>query len=432
MLREARRIVVALWGCCLGAVAVGCGGGGETPQRAPEAATASTFAPDGETAAPDPAVEAAEAVDPMDLPCRPGEYPPAADLPAIEIDDDDRIAILIVLDAARYDRFSGHGHRRSTTPAMDQLAARSAVFDHHYSAYTYTRRAVPALLYSRYFPPSLFTLLDSAIVVYPDGLLRGPDLETPSMATALRDGGFRTGLVSAHPWIGRGNPCVDDFDDVITLPQVQDAVDGASVVDHAIRWLAEHPGQDRFLYLHLMDPHSPYLPGECAREFAATTDIPPELIQWPVHDTTLQGIGRRLTPLEQRYIDAVYDGGLRFADLHLARLFDALGPALERSLVVITADHGEALGEAADRYSHGIPSFETVARIPLIVHHPPPWPRRGSRSSPTRWTSTPRCWTSSASPRRTAWTGEAWSTRPVAPGAARGSHRWTAGWSPIT
>lgn len=79
-----------------------------------------------------------------------------------------------------------------------------------------------------------------------------------------------------------------------------------------------------------------------------------------------------LTGADREYLDALYDGSLRYVDRQLGKLFTRLEELdrLDSSLIVITSDHGESLLEVPGRWSHGNPWYEKEARIPLIVHYP--------------------------------------------------------------
>jgi hypothetical protein len=84
----------------------------------------------------------------------------------------------------------------------------------------------------------------------------------------------------------------------------------------------------------------------------------------------VRDVQRPLTRDEKLYLDALYDGGLRYADAQVGRLLDALGPDLDEALVAITADHGEYLMEVPGRFRHGGPWYDVVARVPLILFAP--------------------------------------------------------------
>jgi arylsulfatase A-like enzyme len=120
-----------------------------------------------------------------------------------------------------------------------------------------------------------------------------------------------------------------------------------------------------FLYLHLMDMHFPHTLRAEGRSLMRASGLSEEQIQrferegWGHHE---------VAPREARiYLDGLYDGSLQYADRHLGRLFAELRKqeALEDTLIVITADHGDHLLEAAGRMGHGGRWYDAVAHIPL-------------------------------------------------------------------
>jgi arylsulfatase A-like enzyme len=109
-------------------------------------------------------------------------------------------------------------------------------------------------------------------------------------------------------------------------------------MDDAIQWLETVAGSRFFLWAHLYDPHRPYDPPE---------------------------------PYRSRYAHNPYIGEIAFADAQIGRLIGALEQQrlLDRTVVIVTADHGEALGSHGER-DHGIFVYEDVIRIPLIIRAP--------------------------------------------------------------
>jgi len=146
--------------------------------------------------------------------------------------------------------------------------------------------------------------------------------------------------------------------------------DAAEVVDQSIEWIASHSQEDFFLYVHVMDTHMPHRFGADAVDF---------LGEKPSHEERDAAINRRsldeteaLSAREKALIDALYDGSLRATDRELGRLFDTMDEwgILEDTLIVITSDHGEALGEASGRFEHGGTMYESRMHIPLVIHQP--------------------------------------------------------------
>lgn len=124
-------------------------------------------------------------------------------------------------------------------------------------------------------------------------------------------------------------------------------VNSDRVSDVAIERLQEVVEKDEQFYLwaHYVDPHAEYVPHE---EF---------------------DFGR-----DER---ARYDGEVAFVDKHVGRVLDAIaaGPAADRTIVIVTSDHGEAFGEHG-LIRHGFEVWEELVRVPLIVYVPGAEPRR--------------------------------------------------------
>ncbi|MCA9503374.1 MAG: sulfatase [Myxococcota bacterium] len=282
-----------------------------------------------------------------------------------------RQAILILLDAARADRFGFAGYARPTTPHMDRLASEGLVSRAHFAQATHTRESLPSLVYSRYFTKAIFPTSDSVPYDEPENLMRTFDDETVSLPRLLADEGFATAAISAHSWLKPQTAFAREFDTLIDLSAETGryAPPAETVIDRALEWIEAHREQDYFLYLHLMDTHFPHPFDAEAKSFWASDAPTP---------AGLDGQSRTyrsretLSPEEKRYLDALYDGSLLHADREIERLssrLEELAPDRD-TLLVITADHGEHLFESSGRFAHGGPWLDAVAQIPLIVHSP--------------------------------------------------------------
>ncbi len=284
-----------------------------------------------------------------------------------------RRVIFVMLDAARPDRFSCYGYPRDTTPHMDAVAARGQVFRNHFAQATYTRASLPTLFQSRYFAKSMFPASAAIPLTEPDELFRVPDDETVSLVGRLREVGLHTVVVSAHPWIRPGTDFADDFETLHDLsaeaPPGRIHPNAEILVDDALAWLETHGDEDYFLYLHMMDTHTPHFFDADARAYFGAEAYEGDGIDERGNPRDLT---RLLSREDQRYLDALYDGSLRYNDRQLGRLFDWLEARgeLEETLILITSDHGEHLMEVENRYGHAGEWLDLVARIPLIVHYP--------------------------------------------------------------
>jgi arylsulfatase A-like enzyme len=281
---------------------------------------------------------------------------------------------LLVIDTLRADHMSLYGYERDTTPAIAAWAEKGAVFENAWSCSSWT-------------VPSMTMLLGGRVTI-------GGGLELPTarpLAEVLQAAGYRTGAVVANPLLSIEGGYARGFDhyeveDAPTRIATQHRWPGTEVVRRGIAWLAQRDERPFFLFLHLFDPHAPYgKPG--GRRFAAfdrpdrvaafRDALPPE--QRSRLDLQIyRGIEQRI---------AAYDSDVSHSDAALGTLFDYLereGLA-DRSLVFLTADHGEGLWQRATSvgekprqgdyfpilYSnHGEQLYTEQVRVPLVVRGP--------------------------------------------------------------
>ncbi|MFI5179737.1 MAG: sulfatase, partial [Vicinamibacterales bacterium] len=244
--------------------------------------------------------------------------------------------LLVTIDTLRKDRVGAFGNRLGLTPTLDRLAAGGVRFTHAFSPAPMTLPAHASML--------------TGLLPRRHGIRNNTgfrlDERVPTLATALKGAGYRTGaflgafVLDGRFGLGRG---FDDYDD--RFPRADRASfhyaqrRAADVVALAGDWILG-PGASSsapwFAWVHLFDPHAPY-------------DAPPEF-----------RAGR-----------AAYDAEVAYADAMLGRLLDRLrsAHALDRTVVVVTADHGESLGEHGE-LTHGLFAYDATLAVPLILYAP--------------------------------------------------------------
>lgn len=249
--------------------------------------------------------------------------------------------LLISVDTLRADRVGAYGYRAASTPAMDALAARGLRFEQAATVTPLTLPAHTSLLTGTF--PGFHGVRDNASFYVGD--------ELTTLAEVLRGRGYRTGgfigaYVLDRRWgIAQGfDHYFDDFDlSRFEMAAGLDAAQrpGSEVVDHALAWLTSIRDQPFFAWVHLYDPHSPYVPPEPYRS------------RFPA---TMQG---------------AYDGEVASADAQIGRLIDYLRTSgdFDKTIVVVVGDHGESLGEHGEQ-QHGFFVYEAAMHIPLIVAGP--------------------------------------------------------------
>jgi len=244
--------------------------------------------------------------------------------------------LLVTVDTLRADAIGAYGKPDAGTPWMDRLAAAGVLFQDAHAHNVVTLPSHANILSGRY--PLEHGVRDNAGFRFPPGM--------DTLATLLKARGYATGaFVSAFPLdarfgLARGFDVYEDsFVDAQARPAfLEQERKGTETVALARRWLDAQGERPVFCWVHLYEPHAPYRP-------------PPELAA--------------------RFADRPYQGEVAAADA-------ALGPLLEpllasgrdgRTLVVLTADHGESLGEHGEA-THGIFAYEATLRVPLLVYAP--------------------------------------------------------------
>jgi arylsulfatase A-like enzyme len=274
--------------------------------------------------------------------------------------------ILIVLDTLRADRV-GTADAPGRTPFLARWFADGIIYDRAYSPSSWTVPSIASLFVGQ-FPAAHQVRVVNAIL--PEDALTFAEVLTANGYVA---GGFSTNLeITADAGFGQG---FDAFELLYRAPKD----DARSVNQAALEWLDGIAGREQpvFLYLQYMEPHSPYRPhsGLTAPSRLATDDatVARRINEgaFALRDGAPLPAAWRLTPPELERIRQLYDGEVDYLDAMLAALFTALDERglLHDALVVVTADHGEQLGEHG-LFSHGNSLFEETIRVPLLVRLP--------------------------------------------------------------
>jgi len=272
-----------------------------------------------------------------------------------------RHVILISLDTLRADHLGLYGYGRNTSPFLDRLAQESIVFDQALTSVTWTR-------------PAHMTML-TGLHTFQHGVTHAREalaLEIPVLAERLRSAGYQTIGLYYEGQIHERHGFARGFDVFRAHHNVKEA--GA----HLRKALADrNPSQPFFLFLHLFDIHCGPLgpdPGPIYHSPApyeemflpGAADLLPQISQ-----TALWSRYRMTSDVERKALAALYDGGIRYVDDHLAKWIESWREEgiLDRSLLILLSDHGEGLGQRGYVMGHGAPFMEGL-RIPLIVRHP--------------------------------------------------------------
>jgi len=291
--------------------------------------------------------------------------------------------VLIILDTLRADRLSLYGHTRATTPNLDVWAnQRAVVFDTVVASAPWT---LPS-------HASIFTGLDA--------LSHGANTGDPmpssltTLAELLRADGYTTHAFTGGAFLTEPYGLMQGFDDyryfyrpvVDPSTAADDLVTG---VDRATKWLEDNTDRPFFLLFHTYEAHTPYRAREpffsSYHAFLPGEPVPPidTLVLTPVRNLGYQVTAalqarfdgpdsayRRVPARNFDVVDALYDSGVAFIDLHVKRLLDQLDRLglSQDTVVVITSDHGESLGERGRADHKSLEDWELL--VPLVIAAP--------------------------------------------------------------
>ena len=280
--------------------------------------------------------------------------------------------MLITIDTLRADRLGAYGWPRGTSPSIDALARDSTLFE----------TAVPTCPATA---PSLASLLTgthrATHRVFGNGwVLPG---EVTTLAELLQARGYRTIARLANPAVDAKMGFAQGFDDFAIPATLESSgpgmLEGGPLVADVEQIVAGLGAQPFFLWVHFMDPHGPYFPPQEMRDRFAPADY-----RWPGDPDALPigatNYGLGIIPRYQVVNDetspasyrARYDAEVRYVDDHVGAVVRALQARglWDSTLFLLTADHGESLGEHGYYFAHGWYLSDDELRVPLLVHGP--------------------------------------------------------------
>ena len=284
--------------------------------------------------------------------------------------------ILVTVDTWRADHAFAERAGVPLTPRLSELAAESTRFTQASSVADRTTPGVTGFLTG--LLPHRTGVLVNVHVVPP---------EVPTLATVLQGEGFVTRALVANPVLAPGNGFEHGFDHYRLLEPRDHLVKAQAdaVTDAALRELDQdlETGGRVFLWVHYLDPHGPYRPPEEARDLFPLDRFGPSVRPVALLDrgdqSGLGGVpGYQQRGFEQPSRDARdylarYAAEIRFLDAQVGRLVDGLRARgiLDESLLVLTADHGEALaGDHGHYFSHANGQTADQIHIPLMIRCP--------------------------------------------------------------
>jgi len=275
-----------------------------------------------------------------------------------------RFVVLISIDTLRYDYVGAYGVNKVSTPHIDKAAREGALFEYAISLIPHTGPSHTSMFTGK--PPLVHGIHFNGQPL--------PQNSSITLTQRLRQAGFRTGgFISGIPLkvyysgLNRGFQTYDDhlswsdnFSETYygllwdTIPFHTRCLrrTAREVTEPALKWLNDNADQPFFLFLHFYDPHYPY-----GSKAASNPVNPWEIIATPED-----------LPQQKR----LYAQQVEAVDEQIGRIMEGLRHKgiYDQTLLIITSDHGESLGEHNYYYGHDYFVYEQLLRVPLVVRCP--------------------------------------------------------------
>ncbi len=271
--------------------------------------------------------------------------------------------LIITIDALRADHLSCYGYKYNTSPEIDKFAEKAIIYEDAFCPIPKTSASLASMLTGLHpmvhkTKPNLGTLKDKFLTI----------------AELLKMKGYETGASVFNGNLDRSfgfNQGFDFYDEVWK----RDPAKGNSaknITEAAIKFIKEKKGKKFFLWLHYIDPHAPYIP-------------PPEYFVQEEKGININSLKKRIVvglgrknwinleknPLSGYYL-SLYDGEIRRVDHYVGEVLKFIEKQglKNKTVIIISADHGEELGKHNFFFGHGPLAFNSSIRIPMIVWIP--------------------------------------------------------------
>jgi len=275
--------------------------------------------------------------------------------------------ILISVDTLRPDHLGCYGYGRDTSPAVDEFAGESLRFETCFAQAPNTRPSCGSIITG--FLPHETKVFSNKYVL---------PAEVNTVAELLQRQGYRTLAVvsnfvlTAGSGFDQGFDFYDDqMDEVELIRGVPERI-AEHTTDAAISLIRLNRKGSFFLWIHYQDPHGPYTPRPPYDQMFVDAGLEPIMLETNDSVTGVGGIpSYQKLPghSDYNYYVSQYDGEIRYFDENFKRLIAALKELglYDSALIMLTADHGEGMGERDYYFAHGEFVYNNLIRQPLIV-----------------------------------------------------------------
>jgi arylsulfatase A-like enzyme len=309
--------------------------------------------------------------------------------------------LLVVMDTVRADHLSLSGYARDTTPFLRRLAGESTVYDRAVSPSPWTMPSHASLFTGQYASVHQATFEHRYL-----------SSEVVTLAELLKKSGYATAAFSANPNVSSAFNFQQGFDAFYELFRLTGLWDVAGLDPvaklRALKWIrpvlgiSRMKGSDRaaketrrfvshwldsrsreekarpyFIFINYMPAHLPYNPPPPFRKLFLDRPVSPpvkKLMKDAFYPDvwTLMATPGSMNPDDYAQLASLYDGEIAYLDSCLEGLiamFRERG-SLDNTVVIITSDHGENLGDHGGLLNHSFSIHQSVLHVPLLVRYP--------------------------------------------------------------
>jgi len=275
---------------------------------------------------------------------------------------DDFNIILISIDTLRTDHLSLYGYEYNTSPNIDEFSKKSIIFEYALCPIPKTSASVASMMtglhpFSHGTKPNKGHLNKKYI----------------TLAECLKLKGYSNFAIVDNANLSKKYYFNQGFNSYREVWHETSHLNESSkfITEEALTFLRNNDKNPFFLWLHYLEPHAPYIPPQNYVEERPKGRNIQDLEFKVIVGTDHEKQEMKKNPYEGHFI-SLYDGSIRYVDAEIGKILKAFQEEKlhKNTIVIITSDHGEDLGEYNFYFDHGPLAFPEAARIPLIIYIP--------------------------------------------------------------
>lgn len=276
--------------------------------------------------------------------------------------------LLIAVDTLRADRLGCYGYPQATSPRLDAFAKQSLFFEHAFCPIPKTSASFASMMTGLH--PHVHKTKPNR------GTL---DEKYLTLAELLQAEGYETAAVVDNANLSSFFKFNQGFWNYTEVWNEVEDKSGSTpfITARVLDFLAAPRQRPFFMWVNYIEPHTPYMPPtEFIREHPPGRDL--RTLEHSILPKRVRDEIEKNNEFHEGYYTARYDGAVRFVDAEIGRIIDAVfARGLDKNtIIIVTADHGEDLGERNFFFDHGSLTFTAGTRVPLLAHVPGRKPKR--------------------------------------------------------